>query len=157
MDITCCFIKEQFFIDNSHFVKMLDPGNATKQSHRTYLCLMVSLNGCHFYIPLRNNLGDEVRAYGRIGHSIPSKSRPKAGLDFRYALIINDDKYIEVPSVRRIPSSQYDKITNDILVIESEFERYLSGFIKVAKKNRIDREPLYRESSLVNFLDYLLT
>lgn len=157
MDITCCFIKKQYFIDNSHFVKMLDPGNTAKQSHRTYLCLLISLNGLPFYIPLRNNLGDEVRVYGRIGHSIPSKGRPKAGLDFRYALIIDDNKYIEVPSARRIPSSQYDKIASDILTIESEFERYLSGFIKAAKKGRIDREPLYRESSLINFLDSLLS
>jgi len=28
---------------------------------------------------------------------------------------------------------------------------YVNGFVKAAKKRRIDLEPLYRESSLVNF------
>ena len=35
MAITCCFIKEQYFIDNAHFSKMLDSGNTDKQSHRS--------------------------------------------------------------------------------------------------------------------------
>lgn len=113
MDITCCFIKGQYFIDNSHFVKMLDPGNTAKQSHRTYLCLLISLNGLPFYIPLRNNLGDEVRVYGRIGHFIPSKGRPKAGFDFRYALIIDDNKYIEAPLLAASPAAN----TTRLLVI----------------------------------------
>ena len=51
--------------------------------------------------------------------------------------------------------SQYQRLLADISVIETEFEQYLSGFMKAAKKNRIAREPLYRESSLVNFLGEL--
>ena len=113
----CCFIRERFFIEHPNFEKMLDPFNTTKQSKRTHLCIQISVDSNTFYIPLRNNLGDEIRKYGRIGHSIPSKSRPKAGLDFRYAIIINDSSYI--------------------------------------KKGRIQREPLYRESCLINFHDEL--
>jgi len=45
---------------------------------------------------LRNNLGAEVKKYGRIGHSIPSDKRKDAGLDYRYALIVNDESYIEL-------------------------------------------------------------
>ena len=44
MDHSLCFIKEKYFIDNSNFVKMLDPGNSIKQSKRTYLCLQIKLN-----------------------------------------------------------------------------------------------------------------
>lgn len=151
MPLTCCFIKEQYFIDHAHFVKMLDSGNTIKQSHRTHLCVKVTDNDKTFYIPLRNNLGADVRVFGRIGHAVPSKDRPKAGLDYRYALIINDPNYIEIPTSQRIPESQRKKLLRDIAVIEDEFHKYLSGFMKAAKKNRIDREPLYRESALINF------
>lgn len=95
MDFSLCFIKEKYFIDNSNFVKMLDPGDSIKQSKRTYLCLQIKLNSNNFYIPLRNNLKEDIRPYGRIGHLIPSKSRPDAGFDYRYSLIINNPSYIE--------------------------------------------------------------
>lgn len=155
MAVTCCFIKEQYFTDNAHFDKMLDSGNTGKQSHRTHLCVRLTSNGNTFYLPLRNNLGPAVRKFGRIGHPIPANGRPDAGIDYRYALIINDAKYIEIPTAQRIPNSQFQRLLADISVIETEFEQYLSGFMKAAKKNRIAREPLYRESSLVNFLGEL--
>jgi protein AbiQ len=151
MSAVCCFIKEQYFIDHASFAKMLDPGNTGKQSHRTYLCLKISSDGNDYYIPLRNNLGKDVRPYGRIGHSIPSSTRSDAGLDYRYALIINDSSYIEIPPVQKIPNSQFNKINSDYSAIESEFSIYLAGFKKALRKNRILREALYRESSLVNF------
>lgn len=135
---------------------MLDNGNITKQSQRTYLCLQIFYNNNHYFIPLRNNLGDEIRKYGRIGHSVPTSTRCKAGLDYRYTLIVNDISDIEIPKVKKIPQSQLNKIMSDYNKIENEFLVYLNGFIKNAKKNRIAKEPLYRESSLINFIDMLI-
>lgn len=86
---------------------------------------------------------------------MPSKSRPNAGFDFRYALIISDSSYIETPKTQRIPTSQFKKINNDIDDIEKEFNEYIKGFIKAMRKSRIQNEPLYRESSLINFVDIL--
>lgn len=63
MAITCCFIKEQYFIDNAHFSKMLDSGNTGKQSHRVHLCIRVIADSSTFYLPLRNNLGADVRKF----------------------------------------------------------------------------------------------
>lgn len=147
----CCFIKEQYFMDHPDFQKMLDPGNTSKQSRRTHACIRIPVDSNVFYIPLRNNLGDEVRKYGRIGHSAPSKSRPNAGLDFRYAMIINDDRYIEPHMVQKLPNSQYAVITNDYDKIKQQFLTYLKGYKRAAVKGRIQREPLYRESCLINF------
>lgn len=96
-------------------------------------------------------MGDEVRKYGRIGHSIPSKKRKDAGLDYRYAIIINDESYIEYQSEKKIPESQYRKILKDYDVIVAEFALYLKGYVKAAKKKRHEKEPLYRESGLINF------
>jgi protein AbiQ len=151
MCAVCCFIKEQYFIDHASFTKMLDPGNTQKQSHRTYLCIKIIVDGNDYYIPLRNNLGKDVRPYGRIGHSIPSATRSDAGLDYRYALIINERSYIEIPPVQKIPNAQFNKINSDYSTILSEFSTYLAGFKKALKKKRISREALYRESSLINF------
>ncbi len=155
MEPQLCFIRESYFKKNTDFVKMLDSGNTGKQSKRTHLCMMIETHSNKFYVPLRNNLGDEVRKFGRIGHAIPSDKRKKAGLDYRYALIVNDDFYIESQTEKKIPESQYRKIKNDYEAIKAEFTVYVSGFIKVAKKGRIEKEPLYRESCLVNFLELL--
>ena len=78
-----------------------------------------------------------------------------SSLDYRYALIVNDSKYIEIPTTQKIPNKQWNKITADYNNIISEFTVYLSGFKKALKKNRINREALYRESSLINFTSEL--
>ena len=155
MTVSLCYIKEKYFIDNSFFVKMLDPGNYDKQSKRSYLSLRVDVNSNSFYIPLRNNLKNDIKPFGRVGRLVPSKSRPNAGFDFRYALIVNDSSYIERPTTQRIPTSQFKRINNDIDDIEKEFNEYIKGFIKAMRKSRIQNEPLYRESSLINFVDIL--
>lgn len=155
MEPRICFIKESYFKKNSTFVKMLDTANTDKQSKRTHLCIMIEQNKNKFYIPLRNNLGADIRKFGRIGHAVPSKKRKSAGLDYRYALIVNDESYIELQTEKKIPKSQYQKIKSDYEIIQMEFSTYLNGFIKAVKKGRNEKEPLYRESSLVNFLSEL--
>ena len=149
------FIKEKFFIDHSHFSKMLDPGNTVKQSHRTYISIKVIVNNNIFYLPLRKNLGADIRPYGRIGHSVPSASKPNAGIDYRYALIVNDNSYLEKCLIVKLPNSQIRTIYADYNDICQEFEKYLEGYIKTVLKNRLKHEPLYRESCLVNFNDEL--
>ena len=153
MEPILCYIKESYFKEHSDFQKMLDPGNTSKQSKRTHLCIEVEIDNNHYYIPLRNNLGDAVRKFGRIGHAVPSASRKNAGLDYRYALVINDDKYIESQTEMKIPKSQYKCIKNDLEVIQKEFRTYARGYIKAVKKKRNEKEPLYRESSLINFIE----
>ena len=155
MELNLCFIREQYFIDHSNYVKMLDTDNLDKQSRRTHLCVLIEISSNKFYIPLRNNLGDEVRKFGRIGHAVPSEKRMHAGLDYRYALIINDDAYIEKCVEQRIPEAQYRKIKREYEGIRNEFTAYVKGYLKALKKKRIEREPLYRESSLINFTDEL--
>lgn len=98
------------FLNHSEFTKMLDTGNTKKQSRRSHLCVMIAQSGNNFYIPPRNNLGADMRKFGRIGHAIPSQKRKSAGLDYRYALIVNDESDIKLPVEQKIPNSQYQKI-----------------------------------------------
>ncbi|MBD5454456.1 MAG: hypothetical protein HDR30_09110 [Lachnospiraceae bacterium] len=151
MGFTLCYVKKSYFEEHQDFIKVLDVGNVNKQSKRTHLCIKIELDENSFYIPLRNNLGAEIRKFGRIGHSVPSEKRKNAGLDFRYVLIVNNPIYIEVQTERKIPASQYKCIQRDYNLIRAEFEIYLRGYRKAAQKNRIEKEPLYRESSLINF------
>ena len=69
-------------------------------------------------------------------------------------MIINDSKYIELQTELKIPNSQFRCIKNDMDSIVKEFETYLRGYIRAVKKKRNEKEPLYRESSLINFIDY---
>lgn len=151
MEPTLCYIRESYFKNNPSFQKMLDTGDTAKQSRRTHLCLKIESSGNHFFIPLRNNLGAEIRKYGRIGHAIPSAKRKNAGLDYRYTLIVNDNSYIEVQTAKKIPESQYRQIKTDYEKIVKEFTIYLNGYIKSLRKGRNEKEPLYRESSLINY------
>ena len=151
MEPRFCFIKEKYFEERAHYIKMLDSGNTDKQSKRTHIGVIVESNGNQFYIPLRNNLGAEVRKFGRIGHAVPSAKRKDAGLDYRYALIVNDVSHIELQTQKKIPESQYRCICNEYEKIKAEFEVYLNGYIKAAKKRRHEKEPLYKESCLINF------
>lgn len=155
MKAKLCFIKKEYF-ENHKLIKVLDVGNTNKQSRRSHLCLQISSDNNHYYIPLRNNLGKDIRVFGRIGHLVPSKIRPNAGLDYRYTLVINDQKYIEYTIEQRIPNSQIRIIENDYEKIIQEFNQYVSGFIKTYKKNRLKYSALYRESSLINFVEELI-
>ena len=150
-NIRCCFIKEQYFIDNSDFINMLDSGNVLKQSQRTHLCIELKIGKNKVYVPLRNNLGEPLRKFGKIGFSVPSEKRPKAGLDYRYSLIINDERYIEKQDEKKLPNAQYRIIEENIELIKREINEYVNKYVKVAKKNRHKIEPLFRVSSLVNF------
>ena len=50
---------------------------------------------------------------------------------------------------------QYQKIEAEYEIIKREFDTYLRGFKRAMIKNRIQKEPLYRVSSLIYFLDEL--
>ena len=93
----------------------------------------------------------EIRKFGRIGHSIPTQKRKNAGLDYRYTLIVNDEKYIEWQNERKIPKAQYSAIEKDYPARVREVTVYLNGYIKAVRKKRWNKEPLYRVSSLQNF------
>lgn len=147
----CCFIKEQYFLDNPDLINMLDPGNTNKQSKRTHLCIEMVINDNTVYIPLRNNLGNPIRKFGKIGFAVPSNKRPNAGLDYRYSLIINDKSYIESHTVQKLPDAQYKVIGQNYDIIKREMTDYISKYIKAARKKRHMIEPLFRLSSLVNF------
>lgn len=154
-NIECVYIKEEYFILHSQYVKILDAGHTQKQSKRSYLYMKIKYEGNNLFIPLSRNLGKAERVFGKIGYSVPNASRPNAGLDYRYILVVNDEKYIERPDSLRIPVSQYRTICDNYDKIEKEALAYVNGYVRTAVKDRTDKEAKYRESSLLNFHDEL--
>jgi protein AbiQ len=148
MALNFVFITNDYFCDKKAFVEMLDPNDAEKQSSRFYLYIAVKYNDNYFYVPLRKRVDLNI---GNIGYSVPSSTKPRAGLDYRKALIINDEKYIKKLEYVDLSSSQMKKITTEIIAIEKSFARYVAGYVKavIKKREKIDR--LYKFSTLHNF------
>jgi len=146
MDVV--FIKQQYFDDNSSFIEVLDSDDSVKRTSRMYVFISIKHNGNVFYVPLRSNiaLSNKITCY-----SVPSSTKPKAGLDFRKALIINDDSYVQKICYPEIASSQMNKLNSDISTIENLFINYVKGYIKSASKKREKRDYAYKYSTLHNF------
>ena len=149
-DIQYCYITEQYYIDNPTLIKILDIADSSKHNIRTHICLNIQFKNNSVLIPLRKNLGETNRKYGKIGFPIPSQSKPKAGLDYRYIMIINNVNYVRFDTPK-ISNSQIKIIENNYETIEKEAIEYIESYIRVANKGRVDRTARFRESSLINF------
>lgn len=147
----CCFVKEDYFKERIHFLNMLDPEDTNKQSKRTHICILFELNNNNILVPLRNNLGNPLKKFGRIGFPVPSSKRQNAGLDYRYSIIVNDTKYLEYHTKEKLPQSQYSIIASNYDTIRSQLLLYVNKYIKTANKGRHTVEPLFKKSSLINF------
>ena len=149
-DTKYCYITEQYYNDNPFLVKILDVDDSKKHNIRTHICLSIKFNNNLVLIPLRKNLGEPKRKFGKIGFAVPSLSKPRAGLDYRYIMVINDTKYIRFDTPK-ISNSQIKIIDNNYNTIGKEAIEYIQSYIRVANKGRVDRTARFRESSLINF------
>ncbi len=148
--IKYCYIIDMYYKDNPNLQKVLDICDDSKHNIRTHLCLNIKYKHNNILIPLRKNLGEAKRPYGKIGFSVPSKSKPKAGLDYRYMMIFSDEQYLRYDQPR-IPLGQSSIIEKNYDIIEKEALEYIKSYIKTANKNRIQKTARFRESSLINF------
>lgn len=51
MEPILCYIRESYFKEHSDLKKVLDPGDTSKQSKRTHLCIKVEIDSNQYYIP----------------------------------------------------------------------------------------------------------
>lgn len=149
-DIRYCYITEQYYKDHPNLTKILDVDDSTKYNIRTHLCLNVKFKHNNILIPLRKNLGEPDRKFGKIGYPVPSASKPDAGLDYRYVMVINETKYLRFDNPR-ISNKQISTIQNNYDTIEREVIEYINSYIRTANKGRVDMTARFRESSLINF------
>ncbi len=155
MAIRLYFIRKIFYQEHQDCPHILDINDPSKQGRRTHVCLDVLYDHNHYLIPLREHLFNPLRPYGRIGHAVPSPKYPNAGLDYRNTLVIQDRKYLYVQKPVVISRVQFSRIVKDFAKIRDEFIMYLDGFKKEYKRGHIMLSPLYKDSSLLYFLDEL--
>ncbi|MBQ8247521.1 MAG: hypothetical protein IJZ42_10345 [Lachnospiraceae bacterium] len=149
-NIQYCYIIEQYYIDNPNLIKILDVDDSTKYNVRTHLCLNLKYEDNNILIPLRKNLGLADRKFGKIGYPVPSASKPDAGLDYRYIMIINNTNYLRF-DIPRISNKQISIIEDNYETIEKEAIEYINSYSRVANKGRVNLNARFRESSLINF------
>lgn len=147
-------INEEYFLEHSDFVEMLDPNNIKKQTDRCYVFICFKYIGNNVLVPFRTHIPN-IEKIGRVAYKLPSSKRPNAGLDYRKVLIVNDDRYISHQECIRLPKSQTSVIKNNYVKIESEVIKYIEGYIKSAKKGREYKDKKYKYSTLHNFHDEL--
>lgn len=150
MDIKYCYITDEYYKDHPDLQKILDIDDDTKHNIRTHLCLSIKFKKNTILIPLRKNIGECNRKFGKIGYPVPSQSKPKAGLDYRYIMIINEDTYLRYDTPR-ITNRQSSIIRDNYKTIEKEAIEYILAYIRAANKRKIERKARFRESSLINF------
>lgn len=150
MDIKYCYITDEYYKDHPDLQKILDIDDDTKHNIRTHLCLSIKFKNNTILIPLRKNIGECDRKFGKIGYPVPSQSKPKAGLDYRYIMIINEDTYLRYDTPR-ITNRQSSIIRDNYKTIEKEAIEYILAYIRAANKGKIERKARFRESSLINF------
>jgi len=154
MSIKYCYITDEYYKDHPDLQKILDIDDATKHNVRTHLCLSIKFQENTILIPLRKNLGEPDRKFGKIGFPVPSQSKPKAGLDYRYIMIVNEKKYLRYDTPR-ITNRQFSIIQDNYKTIESEAIDYIIAYIRSANKGKVERKARFRESSLINFHEEL--
>lgn len=137
-------ISDTYFVDNPSLIEVIHTRN------RMYLGIIFKRYNNYYFIPLRSD-PPTGHIYQRCIFPIPSSKRRSAGLDMRKALIINDLNYITVIKSPRIANSQAQKIQAHIKTIENMFKNYVNGYKKAFKKNRIERELIYKYSTLKNY------
>lgn len=150
MDIKYCYITDEYYKDHPDLQKILDIDDDTKHNIRTHLCLSIKFRKNTILIPLRKNIGECDRKFGKIGYPVPSQSKPKAGLDYRYIMIINEKKYLRYDTPR-ITNRQSSIIQDNYKTIEKEAINYILAYIRSANRGKIERKARFRESSLINF------
>ncbi|MGX8235639.1 hypothetical protein [Bacillus subtilis] len=157
-EVQYAFILNDFFQKNfSDPAEVLDKSKGKNdRERRVYVCLKFEWESNTFFLPLRRDLGNMPRhkLFKKACYPVPSTKKPKAGLDFRKIVIINDESLYRIDEAK-ISSKQKDTIQNNFDEIKTKAISYIEGFKKAAKKGRQKVDSLYKFSALNNFLEEL--
>lgn len=154
---------EYAFLLNSFFIQkfndpyqILDKKKSPKDREaRAYVLLKVVFEENTFLIPLKKDVrGCPPQWVDKITYSVPSSTKPNAGLDFRKMIIVNDESLYRVDEAH-ISKSQKKIIQDNFQDIKGRAIEYIKEFKKAAMKGRNKKTPLYSHSALNNFLDEL--
>jgi len=149
-DIYICTISPDYFID---FPDVRD--EALDKPQRFYLAINVQINGLNFAIPFHGKLRDDPQLR-EAQYRLPTSERPKRGLNFSKCLLITKPEQISsiclIEQASINPKSQQElRINSDDII--NKFKLYLNNYLKACSKNRENREPKFRYSTLHHYKD----
>lgn len=91
---------------------------------RPYVVMVIEITGNKFALPLRTNIRHNYcYKFKNTGRDTQSST----GIDFTKAVIVNDEKYIGVPTT--IDNKEYVELMNKFYFVIKKFRNYLQGYI----------------------------
>lgn len=143
-----CKIKDSFYLTSSNTER-------NQKNSRIYMYLAIEYKDLFCLVPFETELfqGNTKGIY-----PIPSSKKKNAGLNFEKTIILQNQDLIEKIEIEdlRFPRSQKQKIIDDKIKIENQFNQYIEKYIKVCKKNRETREYAYRYTTLHEYKELLV-
>lgn len=147
------------FEDSAQIVDIYD---SAKQESRIYLKYYHQGDGLFLLVPLRKKI-DHLKRNSKLSktyYSVPSNTKPDAGLDYTKMLvfrdeslfIVNDTNNDEQGEYINFASSQERIIRNNIEEIHLQINWYYEKFKKARSKNRLSRDLLFKFTTLKEFL-----
>lgn len=148
-------VKENYYNTYPDLKNTIDAHDPVKRLNRKFLFLKIFYEGNTLLVAIRNDTTTHYR-WGVVGFDIPSKSRPRAAIDYRKLLIINDSSFIAPIPHYSISRSQQRIIEDNFEKIKKEIKKYINDYITAVKKNRLKGKltgsnSRYSDSTLVNF------
>lgn len=148
-------VKENYYNEYPNLENTIDEHNPVKRLNRKFLFLKIFYKDNTLLVAIRNDTTTHYK-WGVVGFDIPCKSRPRAAIDYRKLLIINDSSFIESIPYHSISRSQQRIIEENLEKIKYEIKKYIDDYIIAVKKNRLKgkltgRNSRYSDSTLVNF------
>ena len=91
---------------------------------RPYVVMVIEITGNKFALPLRTNIRHNYcYKFKNTGRDTQSST----SIDFTKAVIVNDAKYIGVPTT--IDNKEYVELMNKFYFVIKKFRNYLNGYI----------------------------
>ena len=118
------------------------------QKDRGYGIVTITINTLTYAIPLRSNLNHK-NGFKTIAINIRGNISWN-GLDYSKALIVQPDN-IESVSFKKKDQKEFDKIQENKDKIKSEFEKYVSNYIKCVERGTSSTDRRFKFTTLQYF------
>ncbi|MDO5405882.1 MAG: hypothetical protein Q4F28_00960 [Eubacteriales bacterium] len=112
------FLSEAFYIDypSAKYPEM-------EQKHnRPYIQVYVEIDGVQFAIPLRSDIHHP--------HVLWTDKENHCGVDFTKAVVITDEKYIDLTTDPHIRQNEFDALRGKDYKIKMKMQRYIEDYRK---------------------------
>ena len=136
------FLSKDFYNDFKGFTEI------EQKPTRPYIQIVIKVNGTLFAIPMRSNINHKNAFF--------TDKKNKCGVDFSKAVVITDNKYIDLSRSPYIRPNEFKALQGKDFEIEKGMLKYINLYKKALKSPDIARNKLLlKYSTLQYFENYL--